>query len=229
MGAKSKTDKVAAMKSKINKIAQEYGFDVDFSNVNKQRISFTMDQNTVAPAIETVFDMDSNIDDLTLDMAYHLLISNAKIYLNDDDIEKLLGSKLQHDPDHNVVYDHVQAVCLMVKHHREIAYEMRSCVLKHKYPLKYKPDNKPSDYERLLTQVFNNWCKNIFVQNDEAPFSMVNIPFLEYPAKACLRYNTVDRFYYDLQDSDIFLGSDVAKVQDALINGYGIEEGKMLE
>ena len=97
---------------------------------------------------------------------------------------------------------------------------LKSRVLRHIFN---KPSTDPIDI--LLATLFANWCEQKWLNNRD-------IPFLEYPERACLRLNTIQSFLTDLNyklalDNQV-LTFDIEDIelQTYIMHGFGTPDSQ---
>lgn len=133
------------------------------------------------------------VPDILENLSYQISIYlNIHAYPTDQDFATQLDAKMIHDSNDYTAVDLLQNYRSEWHELNDISYQIKRDYTKNYSKMRLKL-NKPSTnpIDTLLAALFANWCKQNWLDNR-------NIPFLEYPERACLRLNTIQSFLTDL-------------------------------
>ena len=151
---------------------------------------------------------------------------NIHAYPTDQDFATQLDAKMIHDPNDYTATDLLQNYRSEWHELSDISYQIKRDYTKNYSKMRLKL-NKPStdSIDTLLAALFANWCKQNWLDNRD-------IPFLEYPERACFRLNTVQSFLTDLNcklalDNQAFT-FDIkdTELQTRIMRGFGTPDSQ---
>lgn len=104
----------------------------------------------------------------------------------------------------------------------DLAYMVSGELTRDKSPLPNDKITEPSHkmFPHIVGVLFTRWCKRAWADNH------VEYPMLDYPERACLSLNTVNKFAFDedlLEDTDHY-NDDLMKLQDKIMKGLGVKD-----
>ena len=143
--------------------------------------------------IELWLNQTDPVPDILENLSYQISIYlNIHAYPTDQDFATQLDAKMIHDSNDYTAIDLLQNYRSEWHELSDISYQIKQDYTKNYSKMRLKL-NKPSTdpIDTLLAALFTNWCKQKWLDNR-------NIPFLEYPERACLRLNTIQSFLTDL-------------------------------
>lgn len=165
--------------------------------------------------------------DILENLSYQISIYlNAHAYPTDQDFATQLDAKMIHDSNDYTAIDLLQNYRSEWHELSDISYQIKRDYTRNYSKMRLKM-NKPSTdpIDTLLAALFANWCKQNWLDNR-------NIPFLEYPERACLRINTIQSFLTDLNckltlDNQTFIFNlKDTKLQIRIMRGFGTPDNQ---
>lgn len=172
--------------------------------------------------IELWLNQTNPIPDILENLSYQISIYlNTHVYPTDQDFATQLDAKMIHDSNDYTAIDLLQNYRSEWYELSDISYQIKRDYTKN-YSKMHLKLNKPSTdpIDTLLAALFANWCKQKWSDN-------YDIPFLEYPERACLRLNTIQSFLTDLNyklalDNQAFI-FDIkdTELQTRIMRGFG--------
>lgn len=153
-----------------------------------------------------------------------LVKTTVNQFATDNLCKEVYDAGFKYDANENSILNTIRDIKTDVDWLHRIAYEIANQDIKMSNLLKLKKRSKnPEDL--LLATLFSNWCRETWCNNT---FSMP--PLLEYPERACLRFNTIQLFQYDLDaklNNDEFWSIsnyDTFDLQSKIMAGLGVPE-----
>ena len=189
-------------KDALIKIAKQYRlyiYDINTKSKDKtSRIKACVslkepEASYIIVPIELWLSQTDPIPDILENLSYQISIYlNIHAYPTDQDFAAQLDAKMIHDPNDYTAIDLLQNYRSEWHELSDISYQIKRDYTKNHSKMRLKL-NKPSTdpIDTSLAALFANWCKQNWLDNRD-------IPFLEYPERACLRFNTIQRFLLDL-------------------------------
>ena len=181
----------------------------------------------IAVPIELWLNQTDPVPNILENLSYQISIYlNIHAYPTDQDFAAQLDAKLIHDPNDYTAIDLLQNYRSEWHELSDISYQIKRDYTKNYSKMRLKL-NKPSTdpIDTLLAALFANWCKQNWQDNRD-------IPFLEYPERACLRFNTIQNFLTDLNyklalDNQAFT-FDIkdTELQTRIMRGFGTPDGQ---
>lgn len=177
--------------------------------------------------IELWLSQTDQVPDILENLSYQISIYlNAHTYPTNQDFATQLDAKMIHDPNDYTAIDLLQNYRNEWYELSDISYQIKRDYTKNYSKMRLKM-NKPSTdpIDTLLAALFANWCKQNWLDNRD-------IPFLEYPERACLRLNTIQSFLTDLNcklapdnQTFIFYMKDT-ELQTRIMRGFGAPDSQ---
>lgn len=177
--------------------------------------------------VELWLNQTDQVPDILENLSYQISIYlNAHTYPTDQDFATQLDAKMIHDPNDYTAVDLLQNYRSEWHELNDISYKIKRDYTKNYSKMRLKL-NKPSTdlIDTLLAALFANWCKQNWLDNR-------NIPFLEYPERACLRLNTIQSFSIDLNckltlDNQTFIFNiKDTELQTRIMRGFGTPDNQ---
>lgn len=177
--------------------------------------------------IELWLNQTDPVPNILENLSYQIdIYLNIHAYPTDQDFAAQLDAKMIHDPNDHTAIDLLQNYRSEWHELSDISYQMKRDYIKNYSKMRLKL-NKPSTdpIDTLLAALFANWCKQNWLDNRD-------IPFLEYPERACLRLNTIQNFLIDLNcklalDNQTFI-FDIkdTELQTRIMRGFGTPDSQ---
>ena len=177
--------------------------------------------------IELWLSQTNLIPDILENLSYQLgIYLNIHAYPTDQDFATQLDAKMIHDSNDYTAIDLLQNYRSEWHELSDISYQIKQDYTKNYSKMRLRL-NKPSidPIDTLLAALFASWCKQNWLDNR-------NIPFLEYPERACLRLNTIQSFLTDL-DYKLSLDNQAlifdikdTKLQTRIMRGFGTPDSQ---
>lgn len=177
--------------------------------------------------IELWLSQTDPVSDILENLSYQISIClNIHAYPTDQDFTTQLDAKMIHDSNDYTAVDLLQNYRNEWYELSDISYQMKRDYTKNYSKMRLKL-NKPSTdpIDTLLAALFANWCKQNWLNN-------CNIPFLEYPERACLRLNTIQSFLTDLNyklaldDQAFIFNIKDTELQTRIMRGFGTPDSQ---
>lgn len=177
--------------------------------------------------IELWLSQTDPVPDILESLSYQLgIYLNIHAYPTDQDFTAQLDAKMIHDPNDYTAIDLLQNYLSEWHELSDISYQIKQDYTKNYSEMRLKL-NKPSTdpIDTLLAALFASWCKQNWLDNRD-------IPFLEYPERACLRLNTIQDFLTDLNyklapDNQAFIfDMKDTELQTHIMLGFGTPDGQ---
>lgn len=177
--------------------------------------------------IELWLNQTDPIPDILENLSYQISIYlNIHAYPADQDFATQLDAKRIHDPNNYTAIDLLQNYRSEWHELSDISYQIKQDYTKNYSKMRLRL-NKPSTdpIDTLLAALFANWCKQNWLDNRD-------IPFLEYPERACLRLNTIQNFLTDLNcklaldNQDFTFDIKDTELQTRIMRGFGTPDGQ---
>ena len=223
-------------KDALIKIAKQYRLHIyDITAKSKGKVSSIKacislkepEASYIIMSIELWLSQTDLIPDILENLSYQISIYlNIHAYPTNQDFATQLDAKMIHDSNDYTAIDLLQNYRSEWHELSDISYQIKRDYTKHYSKMRLKL-NKPSTdpIDTLLAALFANWCKQN-CQDDR------DIPFLEYPERACLRFNTVQSFLTDLNcklalDNQTFI-FDIkdTELQTRIMRGFGTPDSQ---
>ena len=177
--------------------------------------------------IELWLSQNDPVPDILENLSYQISIYlNIHAYPTDQDFTTQLDAKMIHDLNNYTAIDLLQNYRSEWHELSDISYQIKRDYTKNYSKMRLKL-NKPSTdpIDTLLAALFTNWCKQNWLDNR-------NIPFLEYPERACLRLNTIQDFLTDLNcklaldNQALIFDMKDTELQTHIMRGFGTPDGQ---
>lgn len=223
-------------KDALIKITKQYHLQIyDITVKSKDKISSIKahvslkepEASYIMVPIELWLNQTDQVPDILENLSYQISIYlNAHTYPTDQDFATQLDAKMIHDSNDYTAIDLLQNYRSEWHELNEISYQIKRDYTKNYSKMRLKL-NKPSTdpIDTLLAALFADWCKQKWQDNR-------NIPFLEYPERACLRLNTIQSFLIDLNcklalDNQAFT-FDIkdTELQTRIMRGFGTPDSQ---
>ena len=223
-------------KDALIKIAKQYRLHIyDITAKSKDKASSIKshvglkepEASYITVPIELWLNQTDPVPDILENLSYQISIYlNIHAYPTDQDFAAQLDAKMIHDPNNYTAVDLLQNYRSEWHELSDISYQIKRDYTKNYSKMRLKL-NKPStdSIDTLLAALFANWCKQNWLDNRD-------IPFLEYPERACLRLNTIQSFLTDLNyklalDNQTFI-FDIkdTELQTRIMRGFGTPDGQ---
>lgn len=177
--------------------------------------------------IELWLSQTDPVPDILENLSYQISIYlNIHAYPTDQDFATQLDAKMIHDSNDYTAIDLLQNYRSEWHELSDISYQMKRDYTKNYSKMRLKLNKLSTDpIDTLLAALFANWCKQNWLDNR-------NIPFLEYPERACLRLNTIQSFWIDLNyklalDNQTFIfDMKDTELQTRIMRGFGTPDGQ---
>lgn len=223
-------------KDALIKIAKQYRLHIyDITVKSKGKVSSIKacvslkepEASYVIVPIELWLSQTDPTPDILENLSYQISIYlNIHTYPTDQDFATQLDAKMIHDSNDYTAIDLLQNYRSEWHELNDISYQIKRDYTKNYSKMRLKL-NKPSTdpIDTLLAALFANWCKQNWLDNR-------NIPFLEYPERACLRLNTIRDFLTDLNykleiDNQAFtFDMKDTELQTHIMRGFGIPDSQ---
>lgn len=223
-------------KDALIKVAKKYRLDIyNITTKSKDKISNIKahvslkepEASYIVMPIELWLSQTNLIPDILENLSYQISIYlNIHAYPTDQDFAAQLDAKMIHDPNDYTAIDLLQNYRSEWHELNEISYQIKRDYTKNYSKMRLKL-NKPSTdpIDTLLAALFANWCKQNWLDNR-------NIPFLEYPERACLRLNTIQDFLTDLNyklaldNQALIFDIKDTELQTRIMRGFGTPDGQ---
>ena len=177
--------------------------------------------------IELWLNQNDPVPDILENLSYQIgIYLNIHAYPTDQDFAAQLDAKMIHDPNDYTIVDLLQNYRSEWHELSDISYQIKRDYTKNHSKMRLKL-NKPSTdpIDTSLAALFANWCKQNWLDNRD-------IPFLEYPERACLRFNTIQSFLtdlnYKLELNNQAFTFDIkdTELQTRIMRGFGTPDGQ---
>lgn len=223
-------------KNTLLKIAKQYRLHIyDITAKSKDKISSIKahvslkepEASYIIIPIELWLSQIDPIPDILENLSYQISIYlNIHAYPTDQDFAAQLDAKMIHDLNDYTAIDLLQNYRNEWYELSDISYQIKRDYVKNYSKMRLKL-NKPStdSIDTLLAALFTNWCKQNWLDNRD-------IPFLEYPERACLRLNTIQSFLTDLNcklaldTQTLIFDIKDAELQTRIMRGFGTPDGQ---
>lgn len=223
-------------KDTLIKIAKQYHLQIyDITVKSKDKISSIKahvslkepEASYIIIPIELWLNQTNPIPDILENLSYQISIYlNAHAYPTDQDFATQLDAKMIHESNDYTAIDLLQNYRSEWHELSDISYQIKRDYTKNYSQMRLKL-NKPSTdpIDTLLAALFANWCKQNWLDNRD-------IPFLEYPERACLRLNTIQSFLTDLnykleiENQAFTFDIKDTKLQTRIMRGFGTPDSQ---
>lgn len=177
--------------------------------------------------IELWLSQTDPVPDILENLSYQIgIYLNIHAYPTDQDFATQLDAKMIYNSNDYTAVDLLQNYRSEWHELSDISYQIKQDYTKNYSKMRLRL-NKPSidPIDTLLAALFTNWCKQNWLDNRD-------IPFLEYPERACLRLNSIQSFLTDLNcklalDSQV-LTFDIkdTELQTRIMRGFGTPDSQ---
>lgn len=223
-------------KDALIKIAKQYRLHIyDITAKSKDKASSIKacvslketEASYIVVPIELWLNQTDPVPDILENLSYQISIYlNIHAYPTDQDFATQLDAKMIHDPNDYTAIDLLQNYRSEWHELNDISYQIKRNYTKNYSKMRLRL-NKPSidPIDTLLAALFASWCKQNWLDNR-------NIPFLEYPERACLRLNTVQSFLTDLNcklaldNQALIFDIKDTKLQTRIMRGFGTPDSQ---
>ena len=177
--------------------------------------------------IELWLNQTDPVPDILENLSYQISIYlNIHAYPMDQDFATQLDAKMIHDPNDYTAIDLLQNYRSEWHELSDISYQIKRNYTKNYSKMRLRLNKASIDpIDTLLAALFASWCKQNWLDNR-------NIPFLEYPERACLRLNTVQSFLTDLNcklaldNQALIFDIKDTKLQTRIMHGFGTPDSQ---
>lgn len=223
-------------KDALIKITKQYRLHIyDITAKSKDKISSIKahvslkepEASYIIVPIELWLSQTDPVPDILENLSYQISIYlNIHAYPTDQGFATQLDAKMIHDPNNYMAVDLLQNYRSEWHELSDISYQIKRDYIKNYSKMRLKL-NKPSidPIDTLLAALFASWCKQNWQDNR-------NIPFLEYPERACLRLNTIQSFLTDLDyklaldNQALIFDMKDTELQTHIMHGFGTPDGQ---